>query len=129
MINPSTLNVPKITTLPSASPVARLSKSKSMLTLSNGVTVKEGLLQAVLEQVSKRHRYLFVGKIYTLRQICGSKFWLLSLGEGDRNQAGICMHELVKQGRVPFVVAETAHEYPIKYHPIFVSNSLIKKEL
>lgn len=127
MINPSLLNAPKITAPSSASPALNFYTSKSMLTLSNGVTVKEGLLQAVLEQANKRHRYLLRDNAYTTEDICGSKFWL-SISKGDCKHAGICMHELVKQSRVPFDVAETAHEYPKKYHPTSVSNSLIRKE-
>lgn len=113
MINPSTLKVPS---LADSKPVSfKFDAKGSMLTLSNGVTVREALYNAVFNQVMKRHSYLKQGVAYTAKQICGISFWLGEISPGDRNFAGICLHELVKLRRVPFIVAETAHEYPKEY--------------
>lgn len=119
MINPSTLTVPSTSNLVPSRPASIKFGAKGiMLTLSNGVPVREALYNAVFSQVIKRHSYLKQGFTYTAEEICGASFWRGALSSGDRKRAGICMHELVKLCRVPFIVAETAHEYPKEYIPV-----------
>ncbi len=116
MINPSTIKVPS---LADSKPVSiKFDAKGSMQTLSNGVPVREALYNAVFNQAVLRHRYLKQGVAYTAEEICGTSFWRRELSPGERKHAGICMHELVKLRRVPFIVAETAHEYPKKYNRV-----------
>ncbi len=119
MINPSTLTVPSTSNLiPSRPASIKFDAKGRMLTLSNGVPVREALYNAIFDQVIKRQSYLKQGVAYTAKQICGISFWRWALSSGDRNVAGICLHELVKLRRVPFIVAETTHEYPKKYNRV-----------
>lgn len=118
MINPSTLKVPSTFILAQAKPTSSELASKSnMLTLSNGAPVREALYNDIFNQVMHRHLYLKQGFAYTTEEICGTSFWR-SLSSGDCKAAGKCMCDLVKLSRVPFIVAETAHEYPKEYTPV-----------
>lgn len=118
MINPSNLKVPSTSNLaPPKAASIKIDSKGSMVNLSNGVPVREGLYTAVFNKVIHRHRFLKEAIAYTTEEICGASFWHL-LSSGERKIAGICMHELVKLHRIPFIVAETDHEYPKKYHLI-----------
>ena len=118
MINASTLKVPTAPKLAAENPAqVRVIDKAAKLTLSNGEIVRKYIYDDILDKVNKRAPLLVTGVAYTLKQICGSTFWRPYRDEGY-SSAGMCMHELVKQQRVPFIVAETLHEYPKKYHRI-----------
>lgn len=108
MINASTLKAP-----PMLSPVRNVDKTVK-LTLSCGANVPQYIYDDIYDQVTKRAPFLMHGIDYSLKQICGPTFWRKYKFDGY-SAAGMSMHEMVKQHRVPFIVAETAHEYPKKY--------------
>lgn len=118
MINPKNLKVPPLRTIAKNRIGLNQDRSKrKKLTLSNSCTVPECLNNRIFKQVMDRTKHLEHGRMYTLKKLCGYNFWD-KLGIGEPSTAGICMHEWVKQNRVPFIVAETAHEYPKKYYLI-----------
>jgi len=82
--------------------------------LSNGRWVNRNFLEVIKEVVADVVPYLVHGARYTLETICGEEFWS-ALSNGEKRQAGWCMKHLVITGELPFIIAESRHEYPVYY--------------
>ena len=85
-----------------------------MYVLANGVTVPAAFYNRILNHLQERVPQLPPGASFTLKQICGPKFWD-PLSDGDRRLAGQCATDMVERGLVPLVTAPSRHEYPKRY--------------
>lgn len=82
--------------------------------LSNGRWVNKKFLELIKEVIVEITPALMPGVRYTLKTICGEGFWS-NLSNGEKRQAGWCMKHLVVTEELPFIIAESKHEYPIYY--------------
>ena len=80
----------------------------------NGLTIQEDLAKSILLQIEAMTLEMVTGLPYTLRKICGEKYWQ-HLNDGDRRRVGQYVNHLVTTGQLPLVKVDWGHEYPLKY--------------
>ena len=78
-----------------------------------GRSVPTSLHNSVREQVEKRAPELALGIKYTLRMICGEKYW--SGLHNQKTAAGLIMADLVDGQLVPFLFAGERDARPLWY--------------
>lgn len=88
--------------------------NETSIILTNGRSVHPEFLNYVLDAVTTRLPELSHHSSFPLKQIFGETLWSY-LDRGERIKAGSCMVHLVSTGRVPLIVVEKRHEYPIYY--------------
>jgi hypothetical protein len=69
------------------------------------IYVPLSLCNSVRDQVLKITGELIPVHCYTLKQLCGEKYWLGLKTSGNRTKAGLAMAELVRTGKLPLVFA------------------------
>ncbi len=84
------------------------------ITLSNGRSAPYSLYEQVRQRVEEIIPALDYGNRYTLEMLCGRAFWDC-LDDGSRRTTSICMADMVREGILPLVEAESIHEYPKWY--------------
>ncbi|CAH1083769.1 hypothetical protein [Candidatus Nitrotoga sp. 1052] len=89
-------------------------KTGQLLVRQKGKTLSMDLINRVQKQVELRMSALKHGMSYTLRQICGEKFWS-QLKKGECIDAGQCMVYMTEQNTLPLTHVKCAHEYPRRY--------------
>lgn len=82
--------------------------------LNNGRVVHSDMLKLVRIVVEDRVPSLPHSAKFTLKKIFGEGLWG-ELNPGEQRTAGLCMSHMVTAGELPFVVAESKHEYPVYY--------------
>ena len=81
--------------------------------LRRGRSVPTSLYNSVRKQVEKRTPELYQDIKYTLRMICGEKYW--SGLHNQKTAAGLVMADLVDGQRVPFLFASERDANPLWY--------------
>lgn len=70
--------------------------------LLDGSSVSKGFFDKIFKQVEGVMAAMKRDKHYTLKEICGDRFWR-RLGTGDQIMAGKCMALIVTEMKLPFV--------------------------
>lgn len=70
--------------------------------LLDGTSISKGFFNNIFKQVEGMMAAIKRDKHYTLKEICGDRFWR-RLDTGDRIMAGKCMALIVTEMKLPFV--------------------------
>ena len=95
-------------------PLNNESTTSSAIELRDGSRVSFAFYNRLEQHVIARTKVLDPACIYTLKQFCGSDYWL-GLTNGERRMAGVCVVDMALKDLVPLVPVPWRHEYPKKY--------------
>ena len=82
--------------------------------LSDGFSVSKNIYECFRQMVVASLPQINPGNAYTLKKILGNEIWN-ELDNGERRLMGRCVAHMTTRKILPLKIAESKHEYPIRY--------------